>query len=432
MDFPRAPLPRMVKVRQNLPSARIDDVPRAVQSALRSAGVGDRVRPGQRIAITAGSRGIADIALVISRVVAELRDLGAEPFVVPAMGSHGGATVGGQRAVLAEYGITEAEVGAPIEATMETVVVGHLDDGSPAHLDRNAHAADGIVVVGRVKAHTAFRSSIESGLCKMLAIGLGKQAGAELIHARGLKETIPEIAKVTLGTGKVILGLALVENAYHQLHTIRGVAPENFTDADAELLNLANELLPRIPFTELDLLIVDRLGKNISGSGMDYNIVGMWRRIGGDKTPLFKRIAVLDITPESEGNALGVGIADFTTQRLFDQIDRRKTYMNGLTANAIDAVRTPIVLSTERETLEAALKSSGACEAPRVVWIKNTLALDEMLVSEALLDEVQTIPSLTVQGDVSALLFDSADNLVREADAPVLGGRQAQTVTSGR
>ena len=232
MEFPRAPLPRMLRVRQQLTDEHLPDVVAAVRAALAAGGLRERVRPGQRVAITAGSRGIANIQAVIRTVAEELKALGAEPFVVPAMGSHGGATVEGQRAVLAEYGITEAEVGAPILATMDTVIVGHLDDGTPCFMDRHAWEGDAVVIVGRVKAHTAFRGDIESGLCKMLAIGLGKQRGAETNHARGLRDTIPAVASVLLASGKVALGVGLVENAYHKLHTIRAVGPDDFHAAD--------------------------------------------------------------------------------------------------------------------------------------------------------------------------------------------------------
>ncbi len=396
MEFPRARLPKMVSVRQQLPREHLADVAAAVRHELRQGGLAERVKPGQRVAITAGSRGIADIQLIIATLVGELRALGAEPFIVPAMGSHGGATVEGQRSVLAEYGITQREVGAPILATMDTVELDRLEDGTPVVLDRNAGEADAIVVVGRVKAHTAFRGEIESGLCKMTAIGLGKQLGAETIHSRGLRETIPEVAQITLARSKIVLGLALVENAYHQLHTIQAVAPDQFLDAD-------------------------ELGKNISGSGMDYNVVGMWRRIGGEKRPFYKRIAVLDLTPESEGNGLGVGIADFTTRRLFERLDLHKTYMNALTANAIETVPIPIILDSEREALEVALKSANTSAPPRVVWIKNTLSLEWMLVSEALLPEVTGIETLVLEGRPAELAFDAEGNLVREAGRPVVG-----------
>jgi hypothetical protein len=424
MELPRMALPRMVAVRQELPNEHLEDVAAAVKAALAEGGLAGRVESGQSIAITAGSRGIADIPLVISTVVAAVREAGGEPFVVPAMGSHGGATVEGQRGILSEYGVTEREVGAPIRATMETVVVGQLDDGTEVHLDRNAAEADGIIVVGRVKAHTAFRGEIESGLCKMTAIGLGKQRGAQTVHGRGLKETIPEVARVALGSSRIIFGLALVENAYHQLHTVRAAAPDRFHDTDRELLKVANELLPRVPFDELDLLIVGELGKNISGSGMDYNVVGMWRRIGGDKRPLYKRIAVLDITAESEGNGLGVGIADFTTRRLFDKLDLSKGYMNGLTAGAIDAIKLPVILGSDREALEVALKSVNPSGPPRVVWIKNTLALEEMLVSEGLLPEVEQTPTLVVAGEPASLDFDGDGTLVREGVGVAVAARR--------
>ena len=419
MPLPRAEIPKMVPVRQELPRERLDDVAGAVREALARSGVGERVRAGQRIAITAGSRGIADIQLVIATLVAELRRLGAEPFVVPAMGSHGGATVEGQRGVLAEYGITEREVGAPVLASMETVVIGQLDDGTPVHLDKHAHDADGIVVVGRVKPHTGFRGDIESGLCKMTAIGLGKQRGAQTVHARGLRDSIPDVAQVTLTRANVVLGLALVENAYHQLHTIEPAGPAEFHDTDRQLLIVANGLLPRVPFDELDVLVVGELGKNISGSGMDYNVVGMWRRIGGEKRPFYKRVVVLDITPESEGNGLGIGIADFTTRRLFAKLDLAKGYMNAMTANAPETVKIPVMLESDREAIEVALHSANS-RAPRVVWIRNTLALEDLLVSEALLPDVARVPTLSVVGEPGALAFDGDGNLVLEAGRPAV------------
>ena len=428
MDLPRASLPRMARVRQQLPDEHIEDIPGAVREALIQGQLSSRITSGQRVAITAGSRGIADIQTVIRTVVEELRAVGAEPFVVPSMGSHGGATVEGQRAVLAEYGITEAEVGAPVPATMETVEVGQLEDDTPCYMDRHAWEGDAVVIVGRVKAHTAFRADIESGLCKMLAIGLGKQRGAETNHARGLAETIPAAASVILETGKVALGLGLVENAYHKLHTIQAVGPTGFHATDRELLTLANGLLPRVPFDELDLLIVDELGKNVSGSGMDYNVVGMWRRIGGEKRPFFKRIAVLSITPQSEGNALGMGIADFTTRRLFDQLDLHKTYMNGLTANAYDAIKIPIVMASDLEACEAALKAANVSAPPRIAWIKNTLELQELLVSEALLPEVASIPSLVVDGPASDLAVDEHGSFVRERGRVLLASEASAAI----
>jgi hypothetical protein len=425
MDLPRATLPRMVRVRQQLPDEFLPDVAGAVRDALAAGRLRERVRPGQRIAITAGSRGISNIALVVRTCIEELKAVGAEPFVVPAMGSHGGATPDGQRAVLAEYGITETEVGAPILATMDTHTVGHLDDGTPCYMDLHAWGADGVLVVGRVKAHTAFRAEIESGLCKMLAIGLGKQRGAEANHARGLARTIPEVASVLLASGKVTLGLGLVENAYHKLHTVRAAGPDEFHETDRALLKLANVLLPRVPFETLDLLIVDQIGKNVSGSGMDYNVVGMWRRIGGEQRPDYARIVVLGITPQSEGNGMGMGIANFTTQRLFDQLDLQKTYMNGLTANAYDAIKIPIIMPSDLAACEAALKAALTTAPARVVWIRNTLELDEMLVSEALLPEIAGVASLVVDGEPAEFAIDGHGNFVREAGRVLLARERA-------
>ncbi|MER3406063.1 MAG: hypothetical protein C4289_13615, partial [Chloroflexota bacterium] len=310
-------------------------------------------------------------------------------------GSHGGATAEGQLEVLAGYGITEATMDCPILSSMDTVVLGTTPGGAAVHMDRNAYSADHTIVVGRVKAHTAFRGPIESGLCKMIAVGLGKQRGAEEMHAGGLGENIPPAAALAIERANILLGVAIVENSYDHTHTIRVVPPEKIHDTDRELLVLANSLLPRVPFDELDTLIVDWIGKNISGSGMDYNIIGMWRRIGGPRIPDYKRIVVLDLTPESHGNGLGVGAADFTTKKLVQKLDLRKMYMNCLTSNAIDAGKIPIALESDREAIEAGIKAAGVrhlAEA-RVVRIKNTLQLEELQVSEALLDQVRSNPS---------------------------------------
>src|SRR5579859_6530023 len=277
--FPSLPLPRFFRLRQLLPDDHLADVAATVRGELARVGLADQLKSGWSVAITAGSRGIADIPLVIRTVADVVRDAGAEPFVVPAMGSHGGATPDGQRHVLAEYGITEASVGAPIRATMDTVELGTLPSGAVVHFDAIAARADATIVVNRVKAHTAFRGEIESGLCKMTAIGLGKQPGAEQVHAYGLRDHIPLAATLSLERNNVVAGLALVENATHALAVIRATLPAGFLDTDRALLRTANDYLPRIPFDHLHLLVVGWLGKNISGSGMDYNVVGMWRRI---------------------------------------------------------------------------------------------------------------------------------------------------------
>ena len=401
-------LPRVARIRQRFGSERIVDVRGAVRRAVLESDVGTHVSPGARIALTAGSRGISHITDVLAEIAAALRSLGAEPFVVPAMGSHGGATPAGQVEVLAGYGITEARVGAPIRATMDVVEVGRTSQGVPVFMDRYAWEADGIVVCGRVKAHTAFKASIESGLCKMLAVGLGKQRGAEAMHGAGLAQTIPEAATVALGTGKVLLGVAIVENAADEPYRVEAVSPEQFHETDRRLLALSNQLLPRIPFDQLDVLVVDWIGKNISGSGLDPNVIGMWRRLGGERKPDYKRIVVRDVTPESHGNAIGIGWADFTTQRLVDSIDRAAMYMNCITANAPDVARVPISTRTDREAIELALKTATPAGPPRLARVHSTLRLEELYVSEALLDEVRVNPAVELLQDPAPLEFDSA------------------------
>ena len=399
-DYPTLPLPHFFGVRQTLPQGRVADVPAEVRAELARIGLADRLQPGWSVAITAGSRGIADIALVIKTTADVVRAAGAEPFVVPAMGSHGGATAEGQRHVLAEYGITDSTVGAPIRAAMDTVELGQLPSGARVFFDAHAAAADATIVVGRVKAHTAFRGDIESGLCKMTAIGLGKQRGAEQMHAFGLREHIPAAARLILQKSNIVAGLALVENAAHELAVISATLPDGFLHTDRALLRTANEFLPRIPFDHLHVLVVGWLGKNISGSGMDYNVVGMWRRIGGEMIPNFERIVVLDLTDESDGNGLGVGIADFTTRRLYDKLDLPKMYMNGLTGNALAAIKIPIVLESDRQAMEVALHSVGHAQDARIAIVRSTADLDELWVSEALRAEVAAHPALSILSTV--------------------------------
>lgn len=405
-------LPPLLTVRQTLVKDHIADVPGDVTRQLRLGGLVTRLRPGSRIAITAGSRGINHIAAIVTAVAAEVRAAGALPFVVPAMGSHGGATADGQRQVLAEYGITEEVVGCPVLSDMDPILIGHTGAGVPVYMDRNAYQSDGVIVVARVKCHSSFRAPVESGMCKMIAVGLGKQRGAEAIHRYGLGPIIEEVAKVSLATGKIIMGLAVVENSYEETYRVQAVAPKRIPEEDRALLVVANSLFPRIAFDPLDLLIIDWMGKNISGSGMDYNVIGLWRRIEGmERKPFFTRIAVLNLTPESAGNAIGVGAADFTTQRLFGQIDLRKTYMNALTANAPHVAKIPLIMSNDREAIETALASATPQGAPRVVRIDSTLHLAEYRISPALLDEARALPNLEVVGQAEPMRFDNAGNL---------------------
>ncbi len=406
-------LPPLIPVHQRLVDQHITDVPGEVRRQLAAAGLAQRVKPGSRIAVTAGSRGIANIAAIVGAVVEELKSAGALPFVVPAMGSHGGATAEGQRAVLAEYGISKESMGCPILSDMSPVPLGRTPSGAAVFMDRNAHDADGVLVVARVKPHTSFRAPVESGLCKMMAVGLGKQLGAESMHQHGLAGVVEEAGRVILATGKIVMGLAIVENAYEQTFLLEAVPPERIPDRDRNLLKLAASLLPRIPFDPLDLLVVDWMGKNLSGSGIDYNIIGLWRRMEGvERRPRFKYIAVLNLSPESGGNAIGVGAADFTTRKLFNQIDFQKTYMNALTANAPGTAKIPVILENDREAMCVALKAANPQGPPRVVRIHSTLHLADYHISPALLEEARSYPDLEIAGPAQDMRFDAAGNLI--------------------
>ena len=352
---------------------------------------------GKRVAITAGSRGISHMAEVLTALVVRLRQMGAEPFIVPAMGSHGGATAEGQRGLLAELGITEASTGAPVVASMETIEVGRLANGMPVYQDKLAAAADAIVIVNRVKPHTDFTGPFESGLSKMAVIGLGKLQGADTLHrygVQGLRDLVPEAARLVCQRSKIIFGLGLVENAYHEIARIEAVPPNGIAGPqESELLKLAYRLLPQFPFTEIDVLVVDEMGKNISGVGLDTKVIG---RVKVHGVPDFSQcairaIAVLGLTPELHGNAAGVGLADVTTSRLVSQIDFEATYLNCITSGitGIQRAALPLVAPTDRAAIETALRVCGRpdLDTIRLVRIKNTLSLGEMDVSPGLLVE---------------------------------------------
>lgn len=403
----RLEFPRVARIRQRVDATAIADPHAHVRTGVAARLAGTDLA-GKRIGVTVGSRGISHLPDVIRGVVDGLRACGAQPYVVPAMGSHGGATAEGQTAVLAGYGITEASVGAPVLATMDVVEIGQTALGVPVHLDRIVWESDGVVVVNRVKAHTAFKAPIESGLCKMVAVGLGKQRGAETMHRAGLARTIPDVASVTLATGKVLLGVAIVENAADLPMRIEIVEPAAFHDTDRALLVASNVVLPRIPFDHADVLVLDWIGKDLSGSGMDPNVIGMWRRLGGDRTPDYRRIVVRDVTDESQGNAIGIGWADVTTAHLVDRIDYTAMYMNCLTANAPDVARVPMTMPNDREAIGIAIRTSGGAAAPgevRLVRAHSTLRLDEMLVSEAMVPEVRANSRLDIVGDLEPMRF---------------------------
>jgi len=394
-------LPNMAKVRQVFDQPKIRDILAKIKEELEKKRLKDRVKPGQRIAVTAGSRGIANIPLILKTVVAELRAVGAEPFLVTAMGSHGGATPEGQIQVLHSLGVTEESVGAPIEASMEVEAVGSLPDGVEIYLSRVALKADGIFVVGRVKPHTDFKGDIESGLLKMMAIGLGNQKGAEMIHWHrydGYHRILPEAGKLIAEKTNIVMGLALLENAHHETAEIHALYPEEFYEKEKQLLETAKTLLPRLPFNDVDVLVVEEIGKNISGVGMDTNVTGRFWMPGehDPRAPNIKKIAVLDLTEETHGNAIGIGLADLTTRRAFEKIDYHQTYVNCLTQGSGETCKIPPFLANDRDAIATAIRISGPIkpEAARVIRIKNTQELETLYISEALVDELRASPEL--------------------------------------
>jgi len=413
-------LPHWAWIEQRFDPACITDIDGEVTRQIQALGLSAGVRPGQTVAITAGSRGIADIGTILAALIRNLKELGLCPFIVPAMGSHGGATAQGQMHVLASYDITEQEMDVPIWASMQTEHVGYTDLGTPVYLDHMAFTADHIVVVNRIKAHTKFKAEIESGLMKMLAVGLGKHTGASLVHAlapiHGLGRLILHTARYILDNKSVLMGLGIVENAFGQCATIQAMLPEKLEKEEKKLLALAKRRSAKVPFSDLDVLIVDCIGKDISGTGMDTNVTGRNRDILGDfcTTPRVKRIVVRDLTAATEGNALGLGFADFCTTRTVQAMDTQKTYTNAMTGLSPEKAAIPMHFDSDRETIQAALESLGqwAPERVRVLRIQDTLHLNHMQASTALLADLPE--HCSVHGQAQEMLFDAQGTLIDE------------------
>lgn len=373
-------------------------------------------RPGMEVAITAGSRGIANIALIIKSIVQVTKNMGLRPFVVPAMGSHGGATAQGQRQVIESYGITEDYIGCEIRSSMETVEISRTPNGKPVLIDKNAYQADGIIVCGRVKPHTAYRGPYESGIMKMMAIGLGKQAGADIIHAdsfKYFKEYIPMFGKEILKHAPIKCGIALLENAYDQTCEIVSLTPQEIVDQEPVLLKRAYSYMPRIMFESCDVLVVDKMGKDISGDGMDPNITGHFPTPYASGGIQSQRLVVLGLTEASHGNAYGVGFADCTTRRLFEQMDLEQTYPNSVTNTLTGGVKIPMILNSDKLAIQMALKSCNEIDtkAPRIVHISTTLNMQEMEISEAMLKSAMENPNIEILGEARPFAFDEHDNL---------------------
>ncbi|MBT3345549.1 MAG: DUF2088 domain-containing protein [Gemmatimonadetes bacterium] len=414
-------LPAMIRVRQQFEAPEVDDIAGTVKAQIAGLSLQGKVKAGDSVAITVGSRGINEIALITKSIVEAVKQLGGEPFVVPAMGSHGGGTAEGQRHIVESYGCTEDYIGCPIRSTMEVVQVGTVEGEVPVYFDKYAAEADHVVVAGRIKPHTGFVGEIESGLHKMMLIGLGKHKGAALYHQAIVQYSFDRIIRAVAGEVidkcGILFGLAIVENQYDHTAMIEAVSPDQFAEREKELLVLAKKWMPRLPFDQVDLLIIDAIGKNISGSGLDTNVVGrkFYEHCAAEKeVPKVTRILVRDLTPETHGNAAGIGTAEYCHQRVVDQMDVHATVINCMTGNAPSGAAIPITFATDRECIEKALETVGfvAPENARVMRVRNTLQLSDLWVSDAYAKDIDTREDLSIVTQATQMDFDDQGDLL--------------------
>lgn len=418
-------MPKMIEVRQAYPTSPRLDLQRILGEEFEKQALNSGISSGMRIAVGVGSRGIANLKEIVEAAIRVLIRAGAQPFVIPAMGSHGGATPEGQTKVLAEYGITAESLGVPIDADMDVKKIGTAPDGREVVFSAAALRADGIVVINRIKPHTDFRGTLGSGIQKMLAIGLGKQIGAANAHRAaahiGYEAVIREFAKVALENVRVLCGIAVLEDQHHQTSEIHVLPPDVIVSREHLLFERSRSLMPHLPLDEIDLLIVDEIGKEISGTGMDTNIIG--REITGystslqqanGTTPQIARIFVRDLSHATNGNGIGIGLADFTTDRAVNALDLGSMYMNATTSLGLNAAKIPIHFASDREAVHTALVSvaSSHPEMIRVVRIVNTLSLERTLVSECCTEMLGSRPGVTIVGQARAMQFDQAGNLL--------------------
>lgn len=412
------PIPRMAAVRQRFPAGRLSDISAAVAEALARKGTLDRIVPGMQVAITAGSRGISNIALILRTVGELVKARGAFPFAVPAMGSHGSATAEGQTAVLAALGVTEEYLGFPIRSVMEPVELGVTPSGVSAMFDRCAWEADATIVVNRIKEHPAFFHQVESGLCKMIVIGLGKQKGADQCHRthiHHLGPLIEEIAAFTIPLSNIVFGLGILENAYEETYALKAIPAERILEEEPRLLAQSKALMPHIYPAAFDVLLLDQIGKNICGGGYDTKVVGRFPNPAVPDTAVFNRMAILRLTEESHGNAMGIGNADVCTSRIVQEMDQEQSYLNSLTSLTPFSCKTPMNFPNDRLVIQAAIKlcpDLASLAEARLVRIHNTRCLGEIQVSENMLPEIASDSRMEIIGPAKELPFDSMGNII--------------------
>ncbi|MBR4150652.1 MAG: DUF2088 domain-containing protein [Firmicutes bacterium] len=411
------PVPRMLPIEQTFDDTHIpvEEIPAVVRAEMERDKIKARFKPGMRVSITAGSRGINNIALIIKSIVDVLKDWGCDPFIVPAMGSHGGATPEGQAQMIAGYGVTEEAMGCPIISSMETVVCGYHELGGEVRMDKHAYESDAIVLVNRIKTHTAFRGPYESGLMKMMAIGLGKQPGAQIVHQEGFKEAhilIPRYGKVILHNSPVAFGMGIIENAYDQTMELHALDKDEIEEEEPKLLAHSRPYMPKLLFDSCDVLIVDKIGKDISGDGMDPNVTGRFAVPYASGGIDAQRVAVLDLTDGTHGNACGCGLADVTTRRLFEKMDFEAIYPNTITNTVTGEMKIPMVMDTDKLAVQLCLKTCNYIDRanPRVIRIKDSNHVKHIMISEAMLEEAKNTPGITVLGEPEPMKFNDQDN----------------------
>jgi hypothetical protein len=413
------PLPKMVPVKVAFHTPKLERIDQTVEDRFKNPLVREKIKPGQTIAIGCGSRGIADIAEVTKAVVDEIKALGGNPFIFPAMASHGAATAEGQKRVLEGYGITENYVGCPLRATMEVEVVNTLEDGTRIFMDRYAAEADGVVLIARIKPHTNFRAPIESGIIKMMTIGMGKIMGATELHYHGMdafKELLPDAARVIMSNKPFLFGVGVVENANEELAIIEVIPSETLFEREPELLSRSRELMPKLLFDEIDVLVIDEMGKDISGAGFDPNVTGRnCRDTPWSGPPDVQKIVCLDLTEKTHGNATGLGVADIITMKLYQRMDIAATFANVITGTYLDGAAIPIIMNTEEEAIRLAVKTLRKVrpQDARIVRIKNTLELINIEASEPLMAQVESHPNMQTAGEASPFAFGSDGTLRR-------------------
>lgn len=414
------PLPKMFQIRQQFETLEIGDIQKEIETRIRGLQSHPEVRAGQSVAVACSSRGIAEHAAIVGSTVKFLKQMQLEPFIIPAMGSHGGGTSAGQKKILELAGITRQSMGVPVRSSMDTVTIGHTNDQIPVFMDKQAAEADWIVPINRIKSHTMFTGEVESGLMKMLAIGLGKRDGPAIYHnfafEFGLEHVIRTVGRTIMSARPVLFGVGVVENASGRPAMIGVFGADELERKEAEYLCKAKTLEPRLPLQNIDVLLIDEMGKDISGAGIDCNVIGriaMPLLTKDPDAPSIKRIVVCDLTAKSEGNAIGVGLSDFITQRLFDKIDRESMNVNALTASDPEHVKIPMVLVNDQQAISAAISTIGIVKPDqiRLMRIKNTKQLDKIVVSEACLNNLHVCPGIVIEPEPFEIVFDAEGNL---------------------